>query len=186
MNNKQLWYILHRTIHESILWIIYGIDFLLPDFTILSPLRKLIRWSIGSIWRWTRIRKWQYFTHVNKCKIWSWCFINRGNIFDNGWWITIWNNCSIWYKNTFITASHFEKGDQNYSWSFTTHNKAITIGNNVWIATNCTILPWVNIWDNCIIGSWAIVNKDCEPNSIYAGVPAKKIRETEWFISKAM
>lgn len=40
-----------------------------------------------------------------------------------------------------------------------------------------TILPGVIINDGCIVAAGAVVNKDCEANSLYAGVPARKIKE---------
>lgn len=52
----------------------------------------------------------------------------------------------------------------------------ITVGNNVFIGRDATILKGVHIGSNVIIGAGAIVSKDCEDNSIYAGVPAKKIK----------
>ena len=54
--------------------------------------------------------------------------------------------------------------------------KDITIGNGSWIGCNATILSGVTIGDGCVIGAGSLVNKDCEPNSLYVGVPAKKVR----------
>lgn len=51
----------------------------------------------------------------------------------------------------------------------------VKIGNNVFIGRNAIILKGVTINDNVIIGAGAIVSKDCEPNSVYAGNPAKRI-----------
>ncbi len=54
--------------------------------------------------------------------------------------------------------------------------KAISIGNNVWIGGNVTILPGVSIGNNSIIGAGAVVTKDVQENCIAAGVPARVIR----------
>ena len=54
----------------------------------------------------------------------------------------------------------------------------IIIGNNVWIAKNGTILKNTKIADGCIIATESIVTKDClTPNSIYAGSPAKLVKQ---------
>lgn len=53
----------------------------------------------------------------------------------------------------------------------------IHIGNDVWIASNVTILKGVNIGDGAIIASNSVVNKDVPSYSIYGGTPAKKIGE---------
>ena len=52
----------------------------------------------------------------------------------------------------------------------------IEIGNDVWIAANCTILKGSRIGDGAIIGAKSLVKGDVENNSIVAGVPAKIIK----------
>lgn len=52
----------------------------------------------------------------------------------------------------------------------------VQIGNNVWLGANVIILPGTIIEDNCIIAAGSVVNKLIESNSVYAGVPAKKIK----------
>lgn len=49
------------------------------------------------------------------------------------------------------------------------------IGDNVSVGSNSTILP-VTICSNVVIGAGAIVTKDINEPGIYAGNPAKKIR----------
>jgi acetyltransferase-like isoleucine patch superfamily enzyme len=53
--------------------------------------------------------------------------------------------------------------------------KATVIGNNVSIGSNATILP-IKICDNTVIGAGAVVTKDITQPGVYAGNPAKKIR----------
>lgn len=55
----------------------------------------------------------------------------------------------------------------------------IDIGNNVFIGMNSIIMKNVKIGDNVVIGAGTIVSKDCESNSVYAGIPAKKIKTLE-------
>lgn len=49
----------------------------------------------------------------------------------------------------------------------------VTIGNNVWIGSYCTILKGVTIGDNAVIGSHSVVTKPVLGNCIYAGNPAR-------------
>ena len=57
--------------------------------------------------------------------------------------------------------------------------KPVTIGNDVWIGGNCTILPGVTIGNNVVIAAGAVVTKDVPDNCVVGGVPAKKIRDIE-------
>ncbi len=52
----------------------------------------------------------------------------------------------------------------------------VTIGNNVWIGGNTTILPGVTIGNNTVIGAGSVVNKNIPANTVAVGVPCKVIR----------
>ena len=53
----------------------------------------------------------------------------------------------------------------------------ITIGDDVWIGANVSILPGVTIGSNTIIGAGSVVNKDIPSGVIAAGNPCKIIRK---------
>jgi len=49
----------------------------------------------------------------------------------------------------------------------------ITVGNNVHIGANCTILPNTSIGNNCIIGAGSVLRGKYPDNSVIVGNPAK-------------
>lgn len=51
----------------------------------------------------------------------------------------------------------------------------IEIMDNVFIGSNSVILYGTRIGPNVVVASGSVVTKDCEPNSVYAGTPAKKL-----------
>jgi acetyltransferase-like isoleucine patch superfamily enzyme len=51
----------------------------------------------------------------------------------------------------------------------------ITIGNDVWIASNAVVLQNVSIGDGAVIAAGAVVTKDVPPYTIVGGVPARTI-----------
>ena len=55
----------------------------------------------------------------------------------------------------------------------------VTIGNDVWIGGNVTILPGVNIGSNVVIAAGAVVTKDVPDNCVAGGVPAKVIKQID-------
>lgn len=80
----------------------------------------------------------------------------------------------------------------DYSWSVITggYGECVggvaptQIGNNVFIGVDSIITAGVTIGDNVIIGAGSVVTKDCQSNSVYAGVPARKIMSLEEFYIK--
>lgn len=62
----------------------------------------------------------------------------------------------------------------------------ISIGDNVFIGTNTTILYNVRIGSNVVIGAGSLVNRDIPDNSVAAGVPAKVIGTFDDFLEKRL
>jgi len=60
----------------------------------------------------------------------------------------------------------------------------VTIGDNVFIGARSVILCNTRIGDNVVIGAGSVVSRDCEPNSVYAGNPARKICTIEEYRAK--
>ena len=52
----------------------------------------------------------------------------------------------------------------------------ISIGNDVWLSANVTVVPGISIGKGAVVGAGAVVTKDLPPYSISAGVPAKVIK----------
>jgi carbonic anhydrase/acetyltransferase-like protein (isoleucine patch superfamily) len=118
------------------------------------------------------------------------------------------DQCSFWFQSVVRGDVHFIKmGDrvnvQDGAVIHATYQKSpTTIGNDVSIAHNaivhgCTIednvligmgaivMDDARIGSNCIIAAGSIVlqNTIVEPNSIYAGTPAKKIKDLDESVS---
>ncbi|MDE7402180.1 MAG: acyltransferase [Muribaculaceae bacterium] len=55
--------------------------------------------------------------------------------------------------------------------------RPVTIGNKVWIASNCSILKGAKIGCNCVVAGNSLVNKDIPgDNQVIAGSPAKPVK----------
>lgn len=52
----------------------------------------------------------------------------------------------------------------------------ITVGDNVWIGANVTVLPGVSIGSNTVIGAGSVVNKNIPSGVVAAGNPCRVIR----------
>jgi acetyltransferase-like isoleucine patch superfamily enzyme len=55
----------------------------------------------------------------------------------------------------------------------------ITIGSGVWIGANVTVLPGITIGDGSVIGANSVLITSIGQNEVWAGVPAKKIKDLD-------
>ena len=134
------------------------------DVTIVEPL-NIYGCNIGNntfIGPFVEIQK--DVTIGNNCKIQSHSFICELVIIGDN---TVVAHGVMFINDLFATGKP-ANGDKNL-W------KNTTIGNNVSIGTNSTILP-INICDDVVIGAGSVVTKDIKESGIYLGNPAKKVR----------
>ena len=54
---------------------------------------------------------------------------------------------------------------------------SIVIGDGTWIGSAVTVLPGIHIGNGAIIGAGAVVTRDVPPDTLFAGVPAKFVRD---------
>lgn len=59
------------------------------------------------------------------------------------------------------------------------HHSPIHIGNNVFIGMNSIVLKGVTIGDNAVVGAGSVVTKSIPANQIWAGNPAKFIKQID-------
>lgn len=52
----------------------------------------------------------------------------------------------------------------------------VVVGDNVWVAANCTLLPGTTIGDNAMIAAGSVVRGDVPSNEIWGGVPARRLK----------
>lgn len=103
------------------------------------------------------------------------------------WLITIGNHVEISLRVTFLThdgATWCFRGQERYK-NVIRYGK-IVIDDNCFIGANTTILPNVHIRENTIVGACSVVTKDLEANSVYAGIPARRICSLEEYAEKCL
>ena len=105
-------------------------------------------------------------------------YISLGNNVSINAFVHMWGHGGVFIGNDCLIASHV-------SITSVTHNselglyrnsvveKAVNIGDNVWIGSHAVILPGITIGNNVIVGAGAVVTKDVPSNVVVVGVPAK-------------
>lgn len=91
--------------------------------------------------------------------------------------LSIGDNVSIAHNSSILTFNH-SWADKDVPIKYNPKTFApVTIKDNVWIGAAVRIMAGVTINERCIVAAGSVVTKDCEPNSIYAGIPARKIKD---------
>lgn len=72
----------------------------------------------------------------------------------------------------------------NYFGDFIPAHDKVTLGSNIWLGRDVTILKGVTIGNNVLIGFGSIVTKDIPDNSVATGAPAKVIMTLEEYYEK--
>jgi maltose O-acetyltransferase len=104
--------------------------------------------------------------------------VNRGVQFDNRARVTLGESVAVGCDVLFLTDSH-EVGSPERRCSRGEILQPIFVGNGAWIGARATIMPGVTIGAGAVIAAGAVVVRDCEPNCVYAGMPAQIIRKIE-------
>lgn len=102
-------------------------------------------------------------------------FINYGCFFDNLGRIEIGAGCRVGMRVMVVTSNHELGGpEQRGGRAF---GQRVSIGDGCWIGAGAVILPGVTIGPGAVVAAGAVVTGDCEPNAVYAGNPARKMRD---------
>jgi len=111
-----------------------------------------------------------YNCDIIYCEIGSFCSISNNVKIGGGMHPMEWVSTSpVFYKGRDSVKAKFSEFERE-------PNQIVRIGNDVWIGEGVLIKQGVTIGNGAVIGMGSIVTKDIEPYTIYAGSPARKIR----------
>ncbi|NTU82655.1 MAG: acyltransferase [Chloroflexales bacterium] len=84
--------------------------------------------------------------------------------------VTLGEDCVIGYSST-ILCHEFTRRE----W----RRGPVTVGRDVTIGANCTVLPGVVIGDGATVSAMSLVNRDVPPGAFVGGVPIRPLREVK-------
>jgi maltose O-acetyltransferase len=115
------------------------------------------------------------FFFSNQIEFGDWVWINHRAYFDTRDSIVIGDRVGFGMDVMVLTSTHDPGDHENRRGPYRT--APVTIGAGSWIGARVTIMPGVTIGDGVTVAAGAVVTRDCEPDGLYAGVPAKRVKD---------
>lgn len=118
--------------------------------------------------------------HEGELKVGNGTNIGDYTIIDVADNLIIENDIAIGPNCVIYTHDHNYTNPKKAAWKGGVVKYPVTIKKEAWVGSNVTILPKTLIDEHCVIAAGAIVTKNTDKNSIYGGIPAKKIKEINY------
>ncbi|HTW10061.1 MAG TPA: DapH/DapD/GlmU-related protein [Acidimicrobiales bacterium] len=99
-------------------------------------------------------------------------YLNVGVFLDNSAHISIGCRTMIGPQVMVLTSTH-EPGPRLQRAARVTA-RPVRVGDGCWVGARAMVLPGVTIGDGCVIGAGSVVTRDCAPDGLYVGAPARR------------
>ena len=103
-------------------------------------------------------------------------FVNFGLFYDGNAAVVVGDRVAFGPDVNLITAPHSIVPSTKRC-TASPVEEAIVIEDGCWIAAGVTVLPGVTIRRGCVIGARAVVTSSTEPDGLYLGTPARRVRD---------
>ena len=111
---------------------------------------------------------------ISKLEVGDNTWLGRNFSIEGNGDVKIGSSCDLGPNVSFITGSHLI-GDINRR-AGEGFNGKIIVEDGSWLGAESTILPNVSIGKGTVVGAASVVTKNLEDNGVYAGNPAKLLR----------
>ncbi|WP_167586314.1 acyltransferase [Kineococcus rubinsiae] len=102
-------------------------------------------------------------------------FMNQGVFVEANAPVVIGDGCLLGMDSMIVTSNHPLDDDGRISPQG--EGSPVSIGKRVWIGARAVLLPGSVVESDCVIAAGAVVRGHCAAHGLYAGVPARRIRE---------
>jgi maltose O-acetyltransferase len=116
-----------------------------------------------------------YFSDPRHLKVGQRCFVNRNCFFDLEAVISIGDDVVIGHGTTVVTTHHRLGSARRRAGA--PYGEPVTVEDGVWIGANALLMPGVTVGRGSVVGAGALVLHDVAPDTVVAGVPARRIRD---------
>jgi putative colanic acid biosynthesis acetyltransferase WcaF len=149
-------------------WLVQAIAFPLSFHNFNSFRCWLLKLFGAKIGKGVVIRPTARFTYPWRVEIGDYSWVGDNVVFYSLDWIRIGRHCIISQKSYLCTGTHNLQDP-----TFCLETAAVTVGNGVWIATDCFIGPGVEIGANAVIGARSSVFSHMPDGQVCWGTPCR-------------
>ena len=107
----------------------------------------------------------------------DWTYVNHGCYFDARDEIVLGDRCALGMQVLLCTSSHAPGDASRRAGEY--ESSPIVVGDGTWIGARAVVLPGVSIGPGCVVGAGAVVTGDLDAHGLYAGVPARRVRDLD-------
>lgn len=138
------------------------------------PLLRLAGVQVGSG---TRIEH-SVIVRGGRVSIGRGCYLNSFTVLDPGSAsITVEDGVAIGTGGVISAATHEIGPSENRA--SVGRAEPVIIETGAWLGARVVVLPGVTIGRGAIVGAGAVVTRDCKPDAVHAGVPARLVRDID-------
>ena len=101
------------------------------------------------------------------------CHLNDGVLVDDE--VTIGARANIGPRAMLLTRTH-DIGDHNCR-RVNNVTRPVKVGDGCWIGAGAIVLPGISVGAGCVIAAGSVVSRDCAPDGLYAGIPARRLKD---------
>ncbi|WP_375167238.1 acyltransferase [Cnuibacter physcomitrellae] len=102
-------------------------------------------------------------------------FLNRHVFIDCQAEVSIGNDVQIGNHVKLITSTHAVGPSSRRAGESVP--RPVSIGDGCWLGADVVVLPGVRVAAGCIIAAGAVVTVSTDPDGLYAGVPARRVKD---------
>ena len=102
-------------------------------------------------------------------------WIAQGCHFDSRARIEIGAQAYVGYEAMLCTSGHRIGGPERRAGEYVA--QPIVIGAGAWVGARAVVLGGTTVGAGSVVAAGAVVTRDCEPGGLYAGVPARRVRD---------
>jgi maltose O-acetyltransferase len=103
------------------------------------------------------------------------CFVNAGCVFDPGSAaVRVEDDVFLSTRVVLMATTHAIGPSRQRAGAVS--SAPIVVGRGSWLGAAAIVLPGVTIAPGCVVGAGAVVTRSTEPDGLYIGAPARRVR----------